>query len=65
MENIDPTIRNAFRAVLTHQSRILLLRMEGGGQGEPFALPGGAHDAGESLVDALNRIGFSQENHAL
>jgi len=55
MKNIDPAIRNAVRAVVLRNEHILLLRKEGGGQGERFALPGGAQDAGETLVEALNR----------
>lgn len=32
-----------------------MLRKQGGGRPERFALPGGAQDPGESLIDALNR----------
>jgi len=34
---------------------ILLLRKQGGVQGERFALPGGAQNLGETLAEALNR----------
>ena len=41
--------------MIIQQDRILLLRKQGGGRGERFALPGGAQEIGETLVDALNR----------
>jgi 8-oxo-dGTP diphosphatase len=50
-----PDIRNAARALIIRQDRILLLRKEGGGRGVRYALPGGAQDPGENLKDALNR----------
>jgi ADP-ribose pyrophosphatase YjhB (NUDIX family) len=50
-----PNIRNAARAVIIRQGRILLLRKDGGGRGERYALPGGAQDPGESLSEALDR----------
>lgn len=55
MENLDPGIRNAARALIIRDKHILLLRKSGGGRGERFALPGGAQDPGETLQDALNR----------
>jgi ADP-ribose pyrophosphatase YjhB (NUDIX family) len=55
MENLDPSIRNAARALIVRDDHILLLRKQGGGRGERFALPGGAQDPGETLQDALNR----------
>jgi len=55
MENLEPTIRNAARALIVRDDHILLLRKSGGEQGERFALPGGAQDPGETLQDALNR----------
>ena len=55
MENLDPRIRNAPRALIVQDGRILLLRKQGGERGERFALPGGAQDPGETLQDALNR----------
>lgn len=55
MENLLPTIRNAARALIVQDDRILLLRKEGGDRGERFALPGGAQDPGETLEQALNR----------
>jgi ADP-ribose pyrophosphatase YjhB (NUDIX family) len=55
MENLHPEIRNAVRAVILHDEHILLLTKNGGDRGEHFALPGGAQDPGETLVEALNR----------
>ena len=55
MENLDPSIRNAPRALIVRDGQILLLRKQGGERGERFALPGGAQDPGETLQDALNR----------
>lgn len=43
------------RAVIVRDAQVLLLRKQGGGQGERFALPGGAQDLGETLAQALNR----------
>ena len=50
-----PPIRNAARALIVREERILLLRKEGGGQGLRYALPGGAQEPGETLVEALER----------
>mgnify|MGYP001822221916 FL=1 len=55
MAELLPEIRNTTRALIIQQDRILLLRKDGGGRGERFALPGGAQDTGESLTEALNR----------
>ena len=55
MENLTPGIRNAARAVILREGSILLLRKNGSGGGERFALPGGAQDLGETLEQALNR----------
>lgn len=55
MAELIPEIRNAARALIVRQEKILLLRKEGGGRGKRFALPGGAQDPGETLKEALNR----------
>jgi 8-oxo-dGTP diphosphatase len=55
MENHCPVIRNAARALIIRESRILLLRKAGYESGERYALPGGAQDPGETLEQALNR----------
>jgi ADP-ribose pyrophosphatase YjhB (NUDIX family) len=53
--NLIPGIRNAARAVIVRDAQILLLRKQGGGQGERYALPGGAQNLGETLAQALDR----------
>jgi len=55
MPELTPEIRNAARALIFREDQILLLRKQGGGRPERFALPGGAQDPGESLTDALQR----------
>jgi ADP-ribose pyrophosphatase YjhB (NUDIX family) len=55
MENLTPDIRNAVRAVILRDDQLLLLKKTGGARGERYALPGGAQDPGETLVQALNR----------
>jgi ADP-ribose pyrophosphatase YjhB (NUDIX family) len=55
MENLDPVIRNAARALIVRDDRILLLRKQGYSDGERFALPGGGQDTGETLREALLR----------
>lgn len=55
MENLEPCIRNAVRALVIRDDHILLLRKGGDERGERYALPGGAQDAGETLHQALHR----------
>ncbi len=55
MENLVPVIRNAARALIVRDDRILLLRKQGYSDGERFALPGGGQDPGETLRQALLR----------
>jgi 8-oxo-dGTP diphosphatase len=55
MENLLPVIRNAARALIVRDDRILLLRKQGYSDGERFALPGGGQDPGETLRQALLR----------
>ncbi|MDX2477303.1 MAG: NUDIX domain-containing protein [Gammaproteobacteria bacterium] len=55
MHNLDPHIRNAVRAVIIRDSRILLIRKEYEDGRQQFALPGGAQDSGETLSSALDR----------
>ena len=53
--NLLPDIRNAARAVIIRDERLLLLRKEGGGRPGRYALPGGGQDTGETLQQALIR----------
>ena len=55
MQNLLPVIRNAARALIVRDDRILLLRKAGYADGERFALPGGGQDPGETLQQALLR----------
>ena len=55
MELIIPPIRNAARALILQEDKILLLRKDGYEKGERFALPGGGQDIGETLAEALIR----------
>lgn len=55
LDNIELNIRNAVRAVIVRNDRILLLRKEYEDGSEQFALPGGGQETGETLVMALSR----------
>jgi ADP-ribose pyrophosphatase YjhB (NUDIX family) len=55
MAILTPGIRNAARALIIRDERLLLLRKDGGDRGERYALPGGAQEHGETLQDALER----------
>ena len=55
IDNLLPVIRNAARALIVREDRILLLRKDGGDRGERFALPGGGQEPGETLQQTLNR----------
>jgi ADP-ribose pyrophosphatase YjhB (NUDIX family) len=55
MQYLTPEIRNAVRAVIVRDDRVLLLKKSGGARGERYALPGGAQDLGETLAQALDR----------
>jgi ADP-ribose pyrophosphatase YjhB (NUDIX family) len=55
MENLAPDSRNAVRAVILRNSKVLLLKKTGGARGERYALPGGAQETGETLPQALFR----------
>lgn len=54
-ENLLPGIRNAVRAVITRNDAVLLQRKVDDNGCERYALPGGAQEHGESLLDALQR----------
>mgnify|MGYP001818334036 FL=1 len=55
IENLIPGIRNAVRAVITRDDSILLQRKLDDNGYERYALPGGAQEHGERLLDALQR----------
>jgi ADP-ribose pyrophosphatase YjhB (NUDIX family) len=55
MTELLPTIRNAVRAVIIKDERVLLLRKEYEDGSELYALPGGGQDTGETLEAALKR----------
>jgi len=55
LDNLDPNIRNAVRAVIIRDGRVLLIRKEYEDGSERFALPGGAQDPAEPLTTALDR----------
>ncbi|MBT4078331.1 MAG: NUDIX hydrolase, partial [Gammaproteobacteria bacterium] len=44
MLNLEPSIRNAVRALIIRDSRVLLIRKEYEDGSELFALPGGGQD---------------------
>lgn len=48
-------IRNAAKAIILHQNKILLNRCYSPGTGEYYALPGGGQRPGESMEQALIR----------
>ena len=55
MAELIGNIRNTPRAVIIKDDQLLLIRKFCELRGERFALPGGAQDLGESLIDALKR----------
>ncbi|TNF97573.1 MAG: NUDIX domain-containing protein [Gammaproteobacteria bacterium] len=55
MDNLEPNIRNAARALIIRDNHVLLLHKGGDEQGERYAFPGGAQDPGETLQQALLR----------
>jgi ADP-ribose pyrophosphatase YjhB (NUDIX family) len=55
VQNLDPTIRNAVRAVIIRDGCILLIRKEYEDGSQRYALPGGAMTPEETLVTALKR----------
>jgi len=55
VDNLINGVRNAARAMITREGRVLLPRKDGAPLGERYALPGGAQEMGETLEQALNR----------
>lgn len=54
MSDFLPSIRNAARALIVREQKVLLL-LKKDERGERYALPGGGQEAGETLQDALLR----------
>jgi ADP-ribose pyrophosphatase YjhB (NUDIX family) len=52
---LEPSIRNAARALIVRDGHVLLLRKDDEIKGERFTLPGGAQEVGETLQEALLR----------
>lgn len=55
MNNLDPAIRNAVRAVIVDGDHILMQHKRYEDGSERFALPGGGQDVDETLAEALRR----------
>lgn len=55
MENLEPEIRNAARALIVRDGHVLLLRKTGYSDGERYTLPGGGQTTGETLAETLLR----------
>ena len=55
MHHIEPNIRNAVRAVIIRNNRILLVKKVYEDGSQKYSLPGGAQDPGEPLTTALMR----------
>ncbi|MCU7835873.1 MAG: NUDIX domain-containing protein [gamma proteobacterium symbiont of Taylorina sp.] len=51
MENLLDTIRNAARAIIIRDGKLLVLKKTDGS----YTLPGGAHDPGETIEQGLQR----------
>lgn len=54
MSDLLPNIRNAVRAIIVQGDKVLLLEKHCEGR-DFYALPGGGQEAGESLIDTLQR----------
>lgn len=55
MKHLVPGVRNAVRAVIVRDDRLLLLHNRGDDGEDRFSLPGGAQDLGETLAQSLQR----------
>jgi 8-oxo-dGTP diphosphatase len=53
--NVMPEIRNAARAMIVRDGKVLLLRKLGGGRSERFSVPGGGQKPGETLIQTVLR----------
>jgi 8-oxo-dGTP diphosphatase len=55
MQNLEPSIRNAVRAVILRDGAILMQQKRSETKGTWYALPGGGQDVQETLTEALQR----------
>jgi len=55
MTNYLPSIRNAVRAFIVRDGKVLLLHKQNEQQAKYYGLPGGGQDVGENLLAALQR----------
>jgi ADP-ribose pyrophosphatase YjhB (NUDIX family) len=55
MQNLDPSIRNAVRAVILRDDAILMQKKWSETKGYWYTLPGGGQEVQETLIEALQR----------
>ncbi|MDJ0807421.1 MAG: NUDIX domain-containing protein [Gammaproteobacteria bacterium] len=55
MQNLEPNIRNAVRAIIQRDGAILMQKKYSDIKGTWFTLPGGGQDVRETLIEALQR----------
>ncbi len=55
MQNLEPSIRNAVRAVIVQDDAILMQKKWSETKGYWYTLPGGGQDVQETLIEALQR----------
>ncbi|MEN8179752.1 MAG: NUDIX domain-containing protein [Pseudomonadota bacterium] len=55
MQNLEPSIRNAVRAIIVRDDAILMQKKWSEIKGYWYALPGGGQDVQETLIEALQR----------
>ncbi len=55
MQNLEPSIRNAVRAVILRDGAILMQKKWSETKGHWYTLPGGGQDVQETLTEALQR----------
>ena len=55
MQNLEPNIRNAVRAVILREGAILMQKKWSETKGEWYTLPGGGQGVEETLTEALQR----------
>lgn len=55
MQNLEPSIRNAVRAIIVRDGAILMQKKWSETRGDWYTLPGGGQDVQETLIEALQR----------